>query len=148
MSEAQENKIRAIAVAVIRKGDKILGGKGIDASANKIFYRLIGGGIEFGETSDVALKREFMEEMNAEIIIKKFLGVGESIFVYEGQSGHQLVFFYEAEFVDKKMYEQDEFKMLDVEEDHGHIYWADPKIDIIYPDAPKNFDKSYNKIME
>ena len=73
---------------------KVLVSKGYDAKTDSYFYRCLGGGIEFQETSDVALKREFMEEIGIDIIIKKFLGVAENIFVYEGKKGHEIVFFF------------------------------------------------------
>lgn len=42
-------------------------------------------GIDFLERSDDALKREFLEEIHANIFINKFLGVSENIFTFNGK---------------------------------------------------------------
>ena len=54
------------------------------------FHRAIGGGIEFGETAEVALRREFVEELGVELGAVKLLGVVENIFEYEGHPGHEI----------------------------------------------------------
>lgn len=78
---------------------------------NQTFYRCLGGGIEFLEKSTDALKREFKEEINAEIVVKDFLGVFENIFTYNGKNAHEIIFFYSIEIPDK--YYKDEYKIID-----------------------------------
>ena len=51
-----EKYIRPLAVAVIRYQGKILAVRGVDHVKNEVFFRLPGGGIEFGETAEAALK--------------------------------------------------------------------------------------------
>ena len=72
-------EIRPIALGVVRKGNKILVSEGYDKNRNEIFYRCIGGGIEFLENSTDALKREFKEELNIDINVGEFLGISENI---------------------------------------------------------------------
>ena len=55
----KQKSIRPLSVAVIRKGRSFLAIPGYDTKKKKHFYRLPGGGIEFGERADEALKREF-----------------------------------------------------------------------------------------
>ena len=98
-----KESIRPLVVAVIKKEDKILVMPGYDKVKNEHFYRLPGGGIEFGETSQEALKREFREEIGAEIKIIKQLGISENIFTYEGKQGHEIVIAYEAELDEEYM---------------------------------------------
>lgn len=50
-----------------------------------------GGGIEFGESVEDALKREIKEEYGAEIIEREFLGFRDVHREYEGQKTHWLV---------------------------------------------------------
>ena len=54
-------EIRPIVLGLVRKDNKILVSKGYDESKEQEFYRCLGGGIEFLEKSEGALKREFKE---------------------------------------------------------------------------------------
>ncbi|WP_231688047.1 NUDIX hydrolase [Bacillus sp. FJAT-18017] len=92
-----------------KKGDSILVCEGFDQVKQDYYYRPIGGGIEYGETSSEALEREVLEEIGANIINIKHLGTIENIFTYNGDLGHEIVFVYDAEFVDKSFYEKSTF---------------------------------------
>jgi hypothetical protein len=50
--------IRATALAMILDGDRLLVSQGFDNAKRERFYRLLGGGIEFGETGADAVARE------------------------------------------------------------------------------------------
>ncbi|MGE5426110.1 MAG: NUDIX hydrolase [Bacillota bacterium] len=84
--------IRGLSLGIIRKGNKILVSPGYDKSKGESFYRPLGGGIEFGETSEEALKREFMEEISAELKDCRLITVVENIFTYEERKGHEICF--------------------------------------------------------
>ncbi|KGN34954.1 NUDIX hydrolase [Knoellia sinensis KCTC 19936] len=56
------------------------------------FHRLIGGGVEVGETAQAAAVRETREELGAELLDVQLLGVLENLFEYDGQPGHEVVF--------------------------------------------------------
>lgn len=58
------------------------------------FHRLIGGGVEFGETHREAIIREVAEELGAHIRELTLLGPVESIFREDGELGHEVVFVY------------------------------------------------------
>ena len=98
-------EIRPIVLGVVRKGNKLLVSKGYDKSKNQEFYRCLGGGIEFLERSEDALKREFKEEINIEIELGDFLGISENIFNYKGKDAHEPILFYEA-YINDKDYQQ------------------------------------------
>jgi ADP-ribose pyrophosphatase YjhB (NUDIX family) len=115
--------IRPIAIAIIRKGDQILVGEHHDGLKDKLFYRPLGGGVEFGEYGRDTLIREMKEEVNAEINVLEYLGTIENIFVFEGIMGHEIVQVYAAEFVDPRMYEQP--TMIGVEDNEAtfNVVW-------------------------
>jgi ADP-ribose pyrophosphatase YjhB (NUDIX family) len=94
-------EIRPIVLGIVKKGNKILVGEGHDKVKNDLFYRCIGGGIEFLEKSEDALKREFKEELNVEIGIGEFLGISENIFIYNGKNAHELILFYNVSIKDE-----------------------------------------------
>ncbi len=54
--------------------------------------RPLGGSVEFGETREAALVREFQEELGAAIEIAGPFEVFENLFVFEGATGHEIVF--------------------------------------------------------
>ena len=98
--------VRPIALCVVRHDEKLLVFEGYDTAKKDHFYRPLGGTIEFGEPSAIAAAREMAEELNAEVQNVRSLGVLENIFTVHGQPGHEIVMLYEADFVDKTMYER------------------------------------------
>lgn len=98
--------IRPIAICIIRKDDQILVGEHYDKVDDELFYRPLGGGIEYGEYSRATLIREIDEELGAELNVLVYLGTIENIFTFEGRLGHEIVQIYEAELVDPTLYEQ------------------------------------------
>ena len=114
-------QIRPIVLGVITKDNKILVNEGYDEVKKQKFYRCLGGGIEFQETSKQALKREFLEEIDKEIIIKDFLGLTENIFTFNGQAGHEIVLFYSADF--KPSDYQEEYLMIEDYKKPEKAFW-------------------------
>jgi 8-oxo-dGTP pyrophosphatase MutT (NUDIX family) len=99
-------KIRVIALALIQDHDRIFLSVGHDATAGRNFYRALGGGVDFGETSAAALEREFAEELNATLCNIQYLGCVESLFTYDGKPGHEIIQLYRADFTDPHFYQQ------------------------------------------
>ena len=129
-------EIRPIALGLAIKNNKLLVSEGFDKVKNETFYRCLGGGIEFLEKSEEALKREFLEEINVDITVKDFLGISENIFTYQGKKAHELILFYSIEISDENY--QEDYKVID---DHGETIakWIDinefkNKNKILYPE--------------
>jgi len=85
------------------------------------FCRPLGGGVEFGETSLAAVRREMREELGVELAEVRLLGTLESLFSYAGRPGHEVVLVYAAEFVDRQLYAQTE---LPGQESDGEAFMA------------------------
>ena len=109
-------EIRPIVLGLAIKDGKLLAGEGFDKIENQTFYRCLGGGIEFLEKSSDALRREFKEEINADITINEFLGISENIFTYNGIQAHELILFYSIHIKDKD-YKQ-EYHIIDGSADY------------------------------
>ena len=94
-------EIRPIVLGIVKKENKILVSEGYDKVKDEVFYRSIGGGVEFLENSKEALKREFKEELNIDINVGEFLGISENIFIYNGKNAHELILFYDVDIKDE-----------------------------------------------
>lgn len=119
------NTIRVIVLGLIKNGDRTFLAQSYDRVKQQQFYRALGGGVEFGETSLEALKREFQEEVNAELSNIQCLGCIENLFVFEGKPGHEIVILYQCDFADPKFYEIEAIPFLDGEDLKCTALWVD-----------------------
>ncbi|MBM3152021.1 MAG: NUDIX hydrolase [Chloroflexi bacterium] len=106
--------VRPIAICVFRHGGRILAGEGFDRNKGALFYRPLGGTIEFGERSEDTVRRELHEEIGAEVTDLRLLATLENIFEYEGQPGHEIVQVYDGRFVDESLYERESIQGYEV----------------------------------
>lgn len=116
------NNIRPNALVIIKKDDNLLIQKGLDSKTDRVFCRLLGGGIEFGESSSEALKREISEELGATILNEKLLCISENIFEFNGQTGHEITFLYSGDLLEEELYGQKTIKIAD--KDNRHAEWV------------------------
>ena len=84
--------IRSKAVTIIRSGDHYLFTECTDHTNGTTWYIPVGGGIEFGEYSTDAAKREVKEEIGLEIHDLQLIDVSENIFTFNGVREHEIVF--------------------------------------------------------
>ncbi len=134
------NRIRPIALAILRHDDHLLVFEGYDPVKRETFYRLVGGGIEFGEYGHQTIVREVREELGAEIKDVRYAGALENIFTFAGETGHEIVLLYDAEFTDRRYYEARE---LEAHEDDGsaiRVLWQPISLFVdgrapLYPDG-------------
>jgi ADP-ribose pyrophosphatase YjhB (NUDIX family) len=73
----------------------------------------VGGGIEFGERAADAVVREFAEELGSAVDVVRLLGVVDNIFTYEGRPGHEILFLFEVEFADTRLYTRRDWTLAD-----------------------------------
>ena len=113
MLREYKNRIRPIAISIVRNKEAVLAYQRQDDITNKKFYRLVGGCIEFGEKSDEALSREFLEELSLELTNIKLITSFESIFEFNNEKLHEIVYLFESQFVDKSTYHQEKISGLE-----------------------------------
>lgn len=133
-----EGVIRPLALCIIRHEEKILVMDGYDPKKDQVFYRILGGGIEFGERGEEALKREFQEELSADLENIKFLTTVENIFTFDGKQGHEIVLLFQADLANKNLYSQNNISILDSKDNHKASWqkisdFKENKL-ILYPD--------------
>jgi 8-oxo-dGTP pyrophosphatase MutT (NUDIX family) len=98
------DRIRCVAICAFRRSDRILVVEDYDSVKQQTFYRPLGGGIDFGETSAAAVIREIREEIGAEVVDLECIGTVENIFTYNGVARHELVQIYDGRLADEALY--------------------------------------------
>lgn len=116
-------QVRPLVVCVFRHGDNILVAEGHDSVKREVFYRPLGGTIEFEERSQDALARELREELGAEVNSLRYLGTLENIFTYDGKPGHEIVLVYDGLFAERSMYARAELKGREYDGTTFKVVW-------------------------
>ena len=115
------NVIRPIAICVFQHDGRILAAEGYDPLKAQVFYRPLGGAIEFGEYSVTTIERELAEELGAAVTDLRYLGALENVFTYDGQTGHEIVMVYDGTLVDSSLYQR---AVIEGVEDDGVAFRA------------------------
>ncbi|WP_132059562.1 NUDIX hydrolase [Halorussus amylolyticus] len=108
-----DRHVRVSARGVVRRGDEILVARERDTTGGAdgdAFYYLLGGGVEFGEHSAEALRREFDEELGVTVENVSHLETHEEVFDYDGRTEHEVARLYEADIAESWPYERDAFE--------------------------------------
>ena len=98
-------RIRPIAICVCRDGERILVTE--FREKGRLYYRPLGGTIEFGERGAEAVRREFREEIAAELTEVRYVGMLENIYTNEGVRGHEIALVFDGRLSDASLYEKD-----------------------------------------
>jgi len=88
---------------IILENGKVL----LQKALNEVGYAFPGGHAAFPETNEQTLKREFMEEIAADVSIKELKWVGEIYFPFQGKPCHQICLFYLVELQDESQIPMD-----------------------------------------
>jgi 8-oxo-dGTP pyrophosphatase MutT (NUDIX family) len=123
----KKKRIRPLAICVFRHNDRILVAEGYDSVKDEYFYRPLGGGIEFGESSVETICRELMEELNEEVDREslKYLGAVENIFHFNGTASHEIVLIYDGVLKESGLYEQAVIAGKEVNGEDFRAVWRD-----------------------
>jgi ADP-ribose pyrophosphatase YjhB (NUDIX family) len=134
--------IRAKVLGLVWRGKQLLAAE-IEDSAGRIKgVRPLGGCIEFGETREAALEREFREELGCVARITGPWHTLENIYEHEGNTGHEYDFVANVELCDPQLYTKDRINYL---EDDGALCsagWFSPL------NLPKGFELFPNGLLE
>ncbi|MGB3280113.1 MAG: NUDIX domain-containing protein [Pseudorhodobacter sp.] len=94
-------RTRVIALGVIIEDGRLLVSAVTHDDGSIKGWRVLGGGVEFGERAAAALCREFDEELGAQLRGLRQIGVMENLFEHAGAQGHEVAFLFAAELAVK-----------------------------------------------
>lgn len=117
-----QNSIRGKAIGLAKHKDRLLVCEVLNDQGILKGWSPLGGGIEFGETAEVALKREIQEELKSDIQIVRDPVVFENIFQHHGVQGHEIVFAFPVHFSDSQIYAKNRFQIFEA---RGSVHWVE-----------------------
>ena len=132
---------RVVAHCVLRNGQKVLLIRFEEPGTGRIGWRAPGGGIELGETSEEAVRREIREEVGVELDVLKFRGPVEGFIEWRGEQEHEIVFLFEGwprEW--GRLAESDRIEGVEASGRTLDLRWVDPGTilgsgDLMYPEG-------------
>jgi ADP-ribose pyrophosphatase YjhB (NUDIX family) len=114
--------IRPKVASIIKNKNRLLVCEVMDEEGKLKGWCPLGGGIEFGETFQEALRREMREELGCEIEIGEGPIVCENLYEYEGVKGHEIVMGFHVEVKNLEIYTKKRFQ---IQEDQGSFHWVE-----------------------
>ena len=119
----RKQPIRIVARCLFRHQGQILTTSAQDPDKPEPHYGVPGGGVEFGETTEHALRREIREELDAEVADLAPLFVSEEIFEVQERAYHEIIFLYEGRFADPRFYAQVVIPYVEGPEPRARAIW-------------------------
>ncbi|MBI1685512.1 NUDIX hydrolase [Caulobacter hibisci] len=101
--------VRVVAIGLLRDEGRLLVAEVCNDDGSVKGWRPLGGGVEFGETSEQTLRREFLEETGFAIEVAGPPKVLENLYEHEGHIGHEIMFVYEITTADPRAAERERF---------------------------------------
>ncbi len=132
-------EIRVKVIGLVRRESRLLVAV-VENDAGRVKgFRPLGGTVEFGETRDQALRREFREELGCDIQRTGDWIALENIFEHEGRPGHEVIFAAFADVTDPVLLARDEIAFREADGTGCLALWIDPAAlppgTSLYPDG-------------
>jgi ADP-ribose pyrophosphatase YjhB (NUDIX family) len=112
--------IRFVALGAVHRGEELLVQED-EEPGEGTYYRLLGGGVEFGEHSREAVVREFAEELGVTLRDPTHVGTFERVFTYDDERGHEVWRVYDGDIAEEWPYERDVIRFHEPETGEDHL---------------------------
>lgn len=118
--------IRVKVLGLAWRGTELLLSEVEDSSGRVKGVRPLGGAVEFGETREEALRREFQEELGCPISLAGPWHGFENIFEHEGAIGHEYLFAANIRLDDGSLYAKERIPFLEADGTGCRAGWFSP----------------------
>ncbi len=118
--------VRAKVVCVLWHSGRLLLIRASDPVDGRAFLIPPGGGVEFGETLDDAVRREIREELGTRLSNPRRVGMLESFFRFAGEDEHELIFVYEEDCEDPALVGRDTVELTESNGEKFLAHWYTP----------------------
>jgi ADP-ribose pyrophosphatase YjhB (NUDIX family) len=132
-------------LGLVWRGPELLAFEVTDSEGRTKGIRPLGGGIEFGETREQAMRREFREELACGATIVGPWHFIENIFEHEGNIGHQMMCVADVELDDRSIYEKDLIEFLENDGTVCSAGWFNPNL---LPDEVELYPNGLSTLIE
>jgi hypothetical protein len=118
--------IQVKVLGLVWRGRQLLVAEVEDDSGQVKGLRPLGGTVEFGETREAALVREFGEELGCAATVTGPWHAFENLFRHEGATGHEYIFAANLRLADQRLYETDTVAFAEADLTPCRATWVDP----------------------
>lgn len=118
--------IKVKVLGLVWRGRQLLVAEVEDDSGRVKGVRPLGGTVEFGETREAALVREFGEELGCAATVAGPWHAFENLFAHEGAIGHEYIFAANLRLADQRLYGCETIAFAEADLTPCRAVWLDP----------------------